>query len=71
MESLNILKSNFRSFCLQEKTVALQATPAERIEQLEAMKARLLNHRAELQSKIDRLTTEPSATAHGTHEQSG
>lgn len=35
----------------------LQATPAEKIEQLEAMKAKLLVQRAELQSKIERLTT--------------
>lgn len=52
--------------CLKEKKVATQATPAERIAQLEAMKARHLTHRAELQSKIDRLAAKTTSTAQDT-----
>ena len=56
---------------VQEKRVALEATPAERIEQLEALKARHLVHKADLQSKIDRLTAKTTSTRPETHEQSG
>lgn len=53
----------------QERKVAMQASPAERIDQMETAKARLLSQRAELQAKIDRLTTEkrPSATSEDTN----
>ena len=56
---------------MQEKKEMRQATPAERIEQLEAMKARHMTHRAELQVNIDRLTTDTTVTSDETHEQSG
>ena len=49
----------------------MQATPAEKIEQLEHMKARLLLQRAELQTKIDRLTAESASTVQDVQEQSG
>lgn len=35
--------------------MVLEATPAERIEQMETAKARLLRQRSELQAKIERL----------------
>ncbi|RMZ24612.1 hypothetical protein D0859_11346 [Hortaea werneckii] len=47
----------------QERGVRLQATPAERIEQMEIAKTRLLAQRAELQSKIDRLSAREESTA--------
>lgn len=53
---------------MQERKVAQQATPEERIEQLEITKAKLRNHRAELQSKIDRLTLRPNDDAQVTQE---
>lgn len=36
--------------------MALEATPAERMQHMETAKARLLTQRSELQAKIDRLT---------------
>ena len=54
---------------MQERQVAQQATTEERIEQLEVMKGKLLDHRAELQGKIDRLTMRPNNDAQVTQEQ--
>lgn len=39
----------------KEKAVALEASPAEKLEQLEAAKVKLLRQKADLQSKLDRL----------------
>ena len=38
----------------------IQATPAEKIEQLEATKSKLVKQKMELQSKIDRLNAKPT-----------
>ncbi|KAK5129070.1 hypothetical protein LTR85_000403 [Meristemomyces frigidus] len=51
----------------QVRNTALEATPAERIQQMETAKARLLTQRSELQAKINRLTAKASA---GEHEKS-
>lgn len=40
---------------LQEKKARLEATPAEQIEQLEDMRAKLVGKKMELQKKIDEL----------------
>ncbi|KAF2479646.1 hypothetical protein BDY17DRAFT_327593 [Neohortaea acidophila] len=42
----------------QEAATIQQATPEEKIEQLEAVKAKYLARRAEMQDKIDRLQIE-------------
>ncbi|KAH9845742.1 hypothetical protein Tdes44962_MAKER01173 [Teratosphaeria destructans] len=39
----------------QERYTVLQATPAQRIEQMEIAKGRLLEQKRELQAKIERL----------------
>ncbi|RMX74425.1 hypothetical protein D0869_12603 [Hortaea werneckii] len=47
----------------QDRGVRLQATPAERIEQMEIAKTRMLAQKAELQSKIDRLSAREESGA--------
>ena len=44
------------TYTLQVKKVILEATPAEKIEQMEALRARLVQRKTELQTKIDELT---------------
>ncbi len=45
----------------QERRAILEATPAERISHMEAARARLMEQRAELQAKIDRLEAKTAA----------
>ncbi|KAK3057246.1 hypothetical protein LTR09_002285 [Extremus antarcticus] len=49
-----------------EKAVALESSPAEKLEQLEAAKVKLLRQKADLQSKLDRLATKARDTSHKT-----
>ncbi|KAK5175245.1 uncharacterized protein LTR77_000382 [Saxophila tyrrhenica] len=49
----------------QEKSAALEASPAEKLEHLEVSKTKLLRQRAELQSKIDRLAVKTKETPQG------
>ena len=41
-----------------------EATPAEKIEQLESMKFRLVQQKLDLQSKIDRLNAKTNSDSH-------
>ena len=50
----------------QEKAAALEITPAQRIEQLEFARKKYLSQKAELQSKLDRLSAKANATASDT-----
>ena len=56
---------------MQERAVVTQASPAEKIEQLQSMKAKLLIQKAELQTKIDRLTAASSKSPKETQQQTG
>ena len=49
----------------------MQATPAEKIEQLERMKAKLLVQKTELQTKVDRLTTTSSESSEEARQKTG
>nr|POF05829.1 hypothetical protein CFP56_53216 [Quercus suber] len=49
----------------KEREVAMQATFAERIEQLENMRARLLRQKSEIQVKIDRLAARTEQASNG------
>ncbi|KAK4548317.1 hypothetical protein LTR36_010187 [Oleoguttula mirabilis] len=55
----------------QERNTALEATPAERIEQMETAKARLQTQRSELEAKIARLTAKVSVDAYSEKSQTG
>lgn len=45
---------------MQERQVIVEASPTEKIEQMESHRSQLMKHRADLQSKIDRLANKPS-----------
>lgn len=49
--------------CRQEKQVRLEATPAERIEQLEFTRAKLVKRRTELEKKISDLSEKKQINA--------
>lgn len=51
---------------VKEKAVALESSPAEKLEQLEAAKVKLLRQKADLQSKLDRLATKARDSSHKT-----
>lgn len=53
----------------QEKAAVLELSPAQRIEQLESRKQKLLQQRSELQIKIDRVTAKVENTASTTEPQ--
>lgn len=48
---------------IQERNVLQQLSHAQRLEQMEASKARLLTQRAELQNKIARLTAKDGTSS--------
>ncbi|KAK3690588.1 hypothetical protein LTR37_019084 [Vermiconidia calcicola] len=55
----------------KEKTAALEATPAQKIEQLESTKFRLLQQKADLQTKIDRLSAKTNTTSGDAQQHAG
>lgn len=53
----------------QEKSAVLELSPAERIEQLELRKQKLVRQKNDLQVKIDKVAAKANATAENLGEQ--
>ena len=58
-------------FQYQGRSNVLEATAAERVQQMETARARLLQRRVELHAKIDRLTNKVNAEDHADASQEG